>query len=80
LIEKVKNLVDGCEIYMDRDRWRSESAVDLRKIVEEIKTLIQEYGDAPTSSGPSVVSVALTQKVDLGELLQQLQNLKLALL
>jgi hypothetical protein len=80
LIEKVKNLVDGCEIYMDRLRWKTVNAENLRKIVDEINTLIQEYGDAPTSSGPSAASVAPTRKVDLGELLQQLQNLKLALL
>jgi hypothetical protein len=80
LIEKVKNLVDGCEIYMDRLRWKTVNAENLRKIVDEINTLIQEYGDAPTSSGPSAASVASVHQVDLGELLQQLQNLKLALL
>ena len=80
LIEKVKSLVDGCEIYMNTNRWRTESAENLRKIVGEINTLIQEYGDGPTSSGPSAAGVVTRQKIDLGELLQQLQNLKWALL
>jgi hypothetical protein len=76
LIDKVQNLVDGCKIYMDRGRWTTDDAQKLRKIVEEIKTLI----NAPTSSGPSAANVTFTPREDLGELLQQLQNLELALL
>ncbi len=76
LMDKVQNLVDGCKIYMDRGRWTTDDAQKLRKIVEEIKTLI----NAPTSSGPSAANVKFTPRVDLGELLQQLQNLELALL
>jgi hypothetical protein len=73
LIDKVQNLVDGCKIYMDRDRWTTDDAVNLRKIVQIIKKLINEYGDA-------AANVKFTPPVDLGELLQQLQNLELALL
>ena len=76
LIEKVESLVEGCEIYMNG--WTSDGAQKLRNIVGEINNLIQEH-TLKLSGLKSTAGLTATKRVDLGVLLQQLQNLKLAL-
>jgi hypothetical protein len=76
LIGKVESLVEGCEIYMNG--WTSDGAQKLRNIVGEINNLIQEH-TLKLSGLKSTAGLTATKRVDLGELLQQLQNLKLAL-